>query len=171
VVVTVLFIFTKSKNPMITFDIPGRDQSRLIHIVLDYNGTVAEDGIIFEIVKHKLILLQKSLKIHVITADTFGTVKDEMADLSVEVITIPKYNQDRAKKKFVEELGPENVVSIGNGRNDGLMLQTSALGILVVNSEGASVQSLLKADVMCLSISDALDLLLKPKRLIATLRN
>ncbi len=156
---------------MMTFDIPGRDQIQLSHLVLDYNGTVAEDGIIFEAVKHKLTLLQKSLKIHVITADTFGTVKSEMANLPVEVVTLPKDNQDIAKKKFVQELGPKNVVSVGNGHNDGLMIQASVLGILVVNSEGASVQSLLNGDVLCLSISDALDLLLKPKRLIATLRN
>jgi len=156
---------------MITLDIPGREQIKLVHLVLDYNGTVAEDGIIFESVKHKLTLLHISLKIHVITADTFGTVKGEMANMPIEVITIPKNSQDKAKKEFVQELGPENVVSIGNGRNDGLMLQTSVLGMLVINSEGASVQSLLKADVLCLSILDALDLLLKPKRLIATLRN
>lgn len=156
---------------MITLDIPGREQIKLAHLVLDYNGTVAEDGVVFEVAKHKLTLLQKSLKIHVITADTFGTVKGEMANMPVEVITIPKNSQDKAKEKFVQELGPENVVSIGNGRNDGLMLQTSALGMLVVNSEGASVQSLLKADVLCLSILDALNLLLKTKRLIATLRN
>jgi soluble P-type ATPase len=122
-------------------------------------------------VKHKFTLLHELVKIHIITADTFGTVWREVENLPIEVTTIPKENQDRAKQNFVYNLGSENVVSIGNGRNDMLMLETSALGILVVNSEGACVESLLKADVVCLNVKDALNLLIKPKRLTATLRN
>ncbi len=153
-----------------TFNIPGRGVLRLNHLVLDYNGTIAEDGSLFEVVKHKFTLLQSSFKIHVITADTFGTVHQEMENLPVEVVTIPRDNQDVVKREFVEQLGAENVVSIGNGANDGLMLGVSGLGILVINSEGASVQSLIKADVLCNNVRDALNLLIKPNRLVATLR-
>ncbi len=155
---------------MLTFDIPGREVLQLDHLVLDYNGTIAEDGSLFELVKHKFTLLQPSLNIHVITADTFGTVHQEMEKLQVEVITIPKDKQDLMKREFVEKLGVGRVVSIGNGANDGLMLEVSALGILVINSEGASVQSLMKADVLCNNIRDALNLLIRPNRLVATLR-
>lgn len=155
---------------MITFDIPGGEVLRLKHLVLDYNGTIAEDGSLFDVVKHKIALLHPDLSIHIVTADTFGSVQKEMENLPVEVVIIPRENQGLVKQEFVEGLGPEQVVSIGNGANDAEMLEASALGILVVNSEGASVRSLLKADVLCNNIRDAMNLLIMPGRLIATLR-
>ena len=60
---------------------------------------------------------------------------------------------------------------MGNGRNDRLMLDEAALGVVVVQREGAAVETLLAADVVCQSIVDALDLLLNPLRLKATLRS
>jgi soluble P-type ATPase len=62
------------------------------------------------------------------------------------------------------------VAAIGNGRNDQLMLAAAALGIAVVQEEGAAIESLSAADVVLPDIRSALDLLLFPKRLIATLR-
>ena len=49
------------------------------------------------------------------------------------------------------------------------MLQEAALGIALIQGEGAAVQTLQSADVICTSITHALGLLLFPKRLIATL--
>jgi soluble P-type ATPase len=62
-------------------------------------------------------------------------------------------------------------VSIGNGRNDQLMLKASALGIAVILAEGIAAETLLASDVVCTSIIDALDLLRNPLRLTATLRS
>ena len=59
---------------------------------------------------------------------------------------------------------------MGNGRNDRLMLQTAALGVAVCQAEGAAVPTMLAADVMGSDIQDALDLLIHPLRLVATLR-
>ncbi|HKJ46485.1 MAG TPA: hypothetical protein VJ991_11715, partial [Balneolales bacterium] len=59
----------------------------------------------------------------------------------------------------------------GNGRNDRLMLDEAAVGIAVIQKEGASFQSLQAADVICTNIIDALELLVYPKRLTATLRS
>jgi len=67
-------------------------------------------------------------------------------------------------------LGKENVVSIGYGQNDALMLKESALGIALIQSEGAFIGTLLNADIICTHINDALNLLLKPLRIKATLR-
>jgi soluble P-type ATPase len=50
------------------------------------------------------------------------------------------------------------------------MLEEAALGIAVLGPEGLAVPALLAADVLVASIEDALDLLLNPRRLIATLR-
>jgi len=45
-----------------------------------------------------------------------------------------------------------------------------ALGIAVLGKEGLSLAAMKHADLVVKGISDAIDLLLKPKRLIATLR-
>jgi len=44
------------------------------------------------------------------------------------------------------------------------------LGIAVLGDEGLSVSAMKNADIVVKNISDALDLFLKPKRLMATLR-
>ncbi|HDL98389.1 MAG TPA: hypothetical protein ENH16_02235 [Desulfobacteraceae bacterium] len=80
-------------------------------------------------------------------------------------------DQISGKKKYIEELGSSRVASIGNGRNDSLMLKHSALGIAVVQREGASAQTIMNADVICRDIYDALDLFTNPGRLKATLRS
>ena len=51
-----------------------------------------------------------------------------------------------------------------------MMLAAAALGIAVCGAEGAAAETLQVADVVVIRIVDALDLLLHPKRLMATLR-
>jgi soluble P-type ATPase len=70
----------------------------------------------------------------------------------------------------VEALGASRYLYIGNGRNDRLMLAAAAVGIAVVQAEGAAVETLLAADVAAPHIQTALGLLLNPGRLVATLR-
>jgi soluble P-type ATPase len=60
---------------------------------------------------------------------------------------------------------------MGNGRNDRLMLKASALGIVVLQGEGAAFETIASADVLCTDILSALSLLSNPLRLIATLRS
>jgi soluble P-type ATPase len=50
------------------------------------------------------------------------------------------------------------------------MMEASSLGILIVGPEGAAADALQVADVVVRDVRDALDLLLRPKRIIATLR-
>ena len=57
-----------------------------------------------------------------------------------------------------------------NGTNDALMLRRSALGIVIMGPECASAAALRAADVVAGDINAGLDMLLNPKRLIATLR-
>jgi len=71
----------------------------------------------------------------------------------------------------VNHLGAPGTVAVGNGRNDTLMLAAAALGIGVVLAEGAATVALQSADIVCTGILPALDLLLHPLRLAATLRN
>jgi soluble P-type ATPase len=51
------------------------------------------------------------------------------------------------------------------------MLKEAALGIAVVQEEGAFAETLMSADVVCTNIVSALGLLTNPLRLIATLRS
>ncbi len=156
---------------MLTFDIPGYKILRLAHLVMDYNGTVAEDGKLVDGVAARLQILSPNLTLHVITADTFGLVRQQMAGLPCQVAIIGNGDQAEAKLRYVQELGPEQTVCIGNGRNDRLMLQAAALGLAVVLAEGAAREAIQAAHVLCRAITDALDLLLNPLRLIATLRS
>jgi soluble P-type ATPase len=156
---------------MMEYIIPGYKILRLTHMVLDYNGTLAKDGQLIDGVRGCLTVLAKDLEIHVVTADTFGKVSAGMKGIPCTVSILPLERQDKGKLEYVRALGPENTVCIGNGRNDQLMLKASALGIAVILGEGAAVETLMAADVACTSIVSALELLINPLRLTATLRS
>jgi soluble P-type ATPase len=156
---------------MLIFDIPGYKVLQLAHLVMDYNGTLAVDGKLVEGVAVRLEILSRDLRIHVITADTFGLVQQQMAHLPCQVSVLGKDNQAEAKLRYVRELGLEQAVCIGNGRNDRLMLKSAALGLAVILEEGIAGETIQSADVVTRSINDALDLLLNPLRLTATLRS
>ena len=74
------------------------------------------------------------------------------------------------KLRVLESLDPTKTVAVGNGNNDHLILKEAALGIAVLGDEGMSFSAMKHADIIVKNISDALDLFLRPKRLIATLR-
>ena len=151
-------------------NIPGGGWFRLRFLVADYNGTLARDGTLIPEVIPLLLALARELEVHVVTADTFGTAPDSLRVLPVKLRVLPLERQDQEKANYIRELGTQATVCLGNGRNDILMLEEAALGICVTESEGACVQTLLAADIVCRSAPDALNLLLNPKRLIATLR-
>ena len=155
---------------MIEINIPGNKILQLEHLVLDYNGTIAFDGALIDGVKESLAELSQMLTVHVITADTFGSVKKALEDIDCKLVVIPLEHQDAAKLEYVKNLGREQTVSMGNGLNDRLMLKASALGVAVVSGEGAAFETLASADVVCTDILSALSLLIHPLRLMATLR-
>jgi soluble P-type ATPase len=155
---------------MIEVEIPGRETLRIKYLVLDYNGTLAVDGELLPGVKECLNDLANDLEIHVVTADTFGKAKAGLEGVKCELAILPAGNQDQAKLEFIEELGNDFVAAGGNGRNDMLMLNGAALGIAVIQEEGASIDTLLAADVVCPDIVAGLNLLRNPLRLKATLR-
>ena len=156
---------------MIQIDIPGFKKLRLNHLVLDYNGTIACDGELLPGVKAGLISLSDKITVHVLTADTFGRAYSFLKGIPCEYSVIARESQDLAKLEYVRGLDAGQTVCIGNGRNDYLMLKEAALGIAVILEEGAAVQTIMSADVVCTSIVSALDLLDNPLRLTATLRS
>jgi soluble P-type ATPase len=156
---------------MIAVDIPGLRELRLEHLVMDYNGTLAEDGKLLPGVAATLKALAGTLQIHVVTADTFGCAVEQLAGLPVDLIVVPDVAQADRKLEFITSLNADKVVAVGNGRNDRKMLEAAALGIALIQREGGAVETLLCADVAATGILDALALLQFPKRLVATLRS
>jgi len=155
---------------MIEVEIPGTATFQFHHLVLDVNGTIAKDGKLIEGVGELLAELRSRLDIHLITADTFGTQEILDRSLKLNAVRISMQNQVKAKLDYIGDLGVDKVVAIGNGANDAAMIEHAALGIAIIGPEGSAVTSLLRADIAVSDIRTALELLLHPKRLIATLR-
>jgi soluble P-type ATPase len=99
--------------------------------------------------------------------NTFGTAKLALRALPVEVL---KVGSGLDQQKFLAARQRQGVVAIGNGNNDVEMLRHSALGIAVLGPEGMAGALLKHATIVAPSIVVALDLLLEPKRILATLR-
>jgi soluble P-type ATPase len=155
---------------MLSIAIPGFSDLRLVDLVSDFNGTLARDGRLLPGIREALAALAADLRIHVATADTHGSAAEELRGLPLSLEVIPPADQAPAKRAFVERLGAAGVVALGNGRNDREMLAAAALGIAVVQVEGAAPETLAGADVVVPTAIDALDLLRHPQRLVATLR-
>jgi len=155
---------------MINIEIPGWGNMEIENLVLDLNGTLATDGKIPPEVKKKISALAGRIRIYVLTVDTQGTATEESREMKVELIKVEGKDSKEGKFDFLTSLDLEKTVAMGNGNNDELILKEAALGIAILGDEGISVTALKQADIMVKNISDALDLLLKPKRLMATLR-
>jgi P-type E1-E2 ATPase len=155
---------------MISIDIPGWGNLEIEYVVFDLNGTLTEDGKVLPGVKERIQALSEWVKVYIVTADTLATARETLQDLQVELVIIPGEDSKRGKLGFLKTLRPEVTVAIGNGSNDQLMLQESALGIAVLQGEGMSRAAMENADIVVRDISDAFDLLLNLKRLTATLR-
>jgi len=155
---------------MINIDIPGWGSMEIENIVFDLNGTIATDGRIPLEVKEKIKSLSEKVKIYILTADTQGTASDEIGTLDVKLVRLPEQDSKAGKFEFLKTLDLERTIVIGNGNNDQLILKEAALGIAVLGDEGLSVFAIKNADIVVKNVSDALDLFLKTKRLIATLR-
>lgn len=120
------------------------------------------------------LLSELAAKTHVavITSDTFGLARQELAAVPEVELIILKEDQDGTEKaRRVQEWGAEHVAVIGNGVNDQPMFFIAGLKICVLGPEGVSAGIMAAANIMVRSPEDAIRLLLQPKRLIATLRS
>jgi P-type E1-E2 ATPase len=151
-------------------DIPGFGQLRLEHVALDVNGTLAVEGVLVEGVEARLRELTGKLTVHLLSGDTYGRTDEVAATLGVQATIVSGPDEAGAKRARVRELGSSTVAAIGNGANDAGMLEEAAVGIAVVGAEGAAGNTLRVADLVVTSPLDALDLLLRPARLVAGLR-
>jgi soluble P-type ATPase len=152
---------------MIRIDIPQRGIIELHHAVFDVNGTLAVDGIPIPGVVDRLQVLAEHLSLHALTAGTHGNIAELERALGFPLHMIATGDE---KLRFVEQLGPAGVIAFGNGRNDVAMLRGAAIGVAILAGEGVAIEALQAADALASGPVEAIDLVLKPKRLMATLR-
>lgn len=155
---------------MLEIKIPSLGQFKFKHIVFDFNGTLATDGIISESVETRLKDLCKKMEVHVITMDTYGTVARQLEHLPVQLAVLKSEQGTDEKERYIQALGSDRCIAVGNGSNDCKMLKEAVLSIAVIGREGLSLKALEDADLIFTSIEDVFDSLENPTRLTATLR-
>ena len=155
---------------MFEITIPSRGLLRLQYLVLDVNGTIALDGQLLSGVGERIERLRTSLEPWLVSADTQGTLSGLASQLGIQAKRLDPGDECKQKAEFVAGLGSHSVVAIGNGANDVEMLRQATVGIAVMGGEGLAAKCLSAADIVAPSIEAALDLLLYPRRLLATLR-
>ena len=153
-----------------TIEIPNYRNIAITDIVCDYNGTIARDGIVLPEIRDIFLELGRDFTLHVITADTFGSVKAQLEGYGAQIKVLSSNNHTKEKADFIASLGADRCAALGNGNNDSAMLKEAVIGIAVLGDEGCSTETLMSADLLSKSSADALSLFLEPKRLIATLR-
>ncbi|WP_295421276.1 HAD family hydrolase [Sulfurovum sp.] len=151
-------------------EIPNFKNLDIRHIVCDYNGTIAKDGKVHPKVKALFEILSKSYTLHVITADTFGSVHQQLQDHNTHIKVLSGSDHTKEKAEYIASLGSEHCAALGNGNNDVEMLRSATIGIAILGEEGCAKEALFSADMVCKEITDALLAFIHPKRLIATLR-
>jgi soluble P-type ATPase len=154
----------------VLLDIPGRQNIEIKNVFLDYNGTLAVDGVLMEGVKVYINELAHLVNFHVVTADTHGTAEKQLSHVNCHVINLSSHSKYKNKLDYLYYLGAENTLCVGNGFNDAGVLERSALGIALIQKEGLNTSALLASDLVFTSIQDVFNGLKHPKRLIATLR-
>lgn len=156
---------------MINFTLPDGREYKLTNVVFDYNGTLAEDGIITDEIRELLEKVAQVATVTVLTADTFGQVRAQVANVAgVQLHIINKGEEAAQKRDFLRACGADTTICFGNGANDCAMFAEAVLAVGVIGPEGAYQPTLAQADIVVTNPKDALLLLLKPGRLVATLR-
>ncbi len=155
---------------MLEIDIPGFGPVRLDHLVSDFTGTLSLDGRLLPGVRDRLTAIAGFMRIHILTADTFGMARAELAGIPCEMMLLTGGDHDVQKEEYVRRLDAARVFAFGNGNNDRRMLKAARVGVAVSQGEGCSVEALCAANVQVTDAGIGLDLLLHPQRLKATLR-
>src|SRR5919199_1248165 len=110
----------------LSIDVPGWGTLALAHLVLDVNGTIALDGTLLAGVGDRLGGLQRLLDVHLVSADTRGTLDAVAGELGLRAKRLTQGLEAEQKARFVQALGAAQVVAVGNGANDMGMLQAAA---------------------------------------------
>ena len=162
------------QKPGIAIDIPGFRKHVIRTIISDYTGTLSCRGKLTPGVKPRLLRLQKLVDVKIVTADTYGTAAQQLKGIEAPHFLKRKSGQDIEKRDFAKKFDLRHVAAFGNGNNDRLLLaavkKAGGIAIAVDNGEGCALDALLAANIFISGAANALDLLLEPRALKATLR-
>ncbi len=154
---------------MHTIAVPGWGSVKLKSLVFDLNGTLTQSGDFIPGVLDYLKRLQaQGFKVYILSADTRG-VLEQAFELSPDIEAVVTSTADE-KRRFVESIGAETTVCVGNGNIDVEMFKVAGLSICIIQGEGATTRAMLHADIVVTHIKHAFEVLLDPDKLIATLR-
>ncbi len=154
---------------MITIQRPGRGDLQIEFILIDFDGTLASDRRVHPKAKDKINLLSKRAKIYILTNGEKERVAEALKKVNAEIIYFTEEESFQKKLELLRQLGAIRTLAVGNGVDDGPMIQGAGFGLCVIGKEGASAEAVKNADVVFTDILDALDFLLKPLRQKATL--
>jgi len=154
---------------MITIRRPGQEPLEINFILLDFEGTIASDLRVHPKVKDKVNLLSKRAKIYILAKEEKERVEEVLKKVKAEIIYLMEGESSQQKLDLLRQLGAARTVAVGNGVDDGPMIEEAGFGICVISREGTSSAAVKNADVLFMDILDTLDFLLKPLRQKATL--
>lgn len=161
-------------KPGISIDIPGFGARHIDTILSDYTGTLSKGGQLSLGVRDRLIRLAGVVDIHILTADTFGLAYEELKGIALARHQLEGQGHDVQKRDYGMKVGLQRCAVFGNGNNDRLLLKAAkeagGIAIAVDNGEGCAVDALLNAHLLVIGAANALDLLVEPRGLKATLR-
>ncbi|MHC1740330.1 MAG: HAD family hydrolase [Anaerolineaceae bacterium] len=155
---------------MLELRFPGKPEIKISYVLCDINGTLSLDGQLLDGVVETISQLKKNLEVHLISANTTGTAAEIANQLGVRLQLIEGSHEAQQKERYLEKLGAEQTIAIGQGANDALMLKKAVIGICVLSREGSALKTMNAADMVVPDILAAFELLQKPLRIVATLR-
>lgn len=156
---------------MVSIDIPGKGKMNIENLVLDFNGTIAYDGTLKNGIREKIQRVHEmGINVYILTADTYHQAAEQCKDMPVTLEIFDVDNAALSKREIVNNIDSKLTMTIGNGNNDVEMFEESILSVAVIGDEGCAVKAIFAADIITNNIDDAIDLLLNPHRIKATLR-
>ena len=154
---------------MISIQRPGMEDLDIHFVLIDFEGTLAMDGRVHPKVKDKVNLLSKRATIYILTKSNREKVEETLRKMKAEILYVAEGDSSQQKLNVLQRLGPHQTAVIGNGLDDGQIMEQAGLGMCVIGKEGSSAEAMVKADLVVTHVLDALDFLLKPLRQRATL--
>lgn len=97
---------------MLELEIPGFGSVRLEHLVSDFTGALSVDGRLLPGVREQLNQIAGFLKIHILTADTFGKAKEELDGVNCGICILTGEKHDVQKEEYVKKPGAETVSTL-----------------------------------------------------------
>lgn len=153
---------------MLKYEPKGVEPFELNTVILDLNGTLSVNGQVPDGVRERLDKLKAlGFKIYLFSGDQRGTAAGIAINLGIE---LQKATTLEEKAALTNKLDLKHTVAIGNARIDIGTFKPVKLRIGTLQAEGIHVEILKHIDVLTPSINDALDLLLNPDSLCATMR-